>query len=30
VVRLDDKLRVRPSPGLLADLKQLLGPACVS
>ena len=29
VVRLDDKLRVRPSPGLLADLKQLLGPACV-
>ncbi|HKA95265.1 MAG TPA: OB-fold nucleic acid binding domain-containing protein, partial [Streptosporangiaceae bacterium] len=30
VVRLDDKLRVKPSPGLLADLKQLLGPACVS
>ncbi len=30
VVRLDDKLRVRPSPALLADLKQLLGPACVS
>jgi DNA polymerase-3 subunit alpha len=29
VVRLDDKLRVRPSPALLADLKQLLGPACV-
>jgi DNA polymerase III subunit alpha len=29
VVRLDDKLRVRPSPSLLADLKQLLGPACV-
>jgi DNA polymerase-3 subunit alpha len=29
VVRLDDKLRVKPSPGLLADLKQLLGPACV-
>jgi DNA polymerase III subunit alpha len=28
VVRLDDKLRVRPSPSLLADLKQLLGPAC--
>ncbi len=26
VVRLDDKLRVRPSPSLLADLKQLLGP----
>jgi DNA polymerase III subunit alpha len=29
VIRLDDKLRVRPSPSLLADLKQLLGPACV-
>jgi DNA polymerase III subunit alpha len=29
VVKLDDKIRVRPSPGLLADLKQLLGPACV-
>jgi DNA polymerase-3 subunit alpha len=29
VVRLDDKLRVKPSPDLLADLKQLLGPACV-
>jgi DNA polymerase-3 subunit alpha len=29
VVRLDDKLRVKPSPALLADLKQLLGPACV-
>jgi DNA polymerase-3 subunit alpha len=29
VMRLDDKLRVRPSPSLLADLKQLLGPACV-
>jgi len=29
VVKLDDKLRVRPSPSLLADLKQLLGPACV-
>jgi DNA polymerase-3 subunit alpha len=30
VVKLDDKLRVKPSPSLLADLKQLLGPACVS
>ena len=30
VVKLDDKLRVKPSPGLLADLKHLLGPACVS
>jgi DNA polymerase III subunit alpha len=28
VVRLDDKLRVRTSPSLLADLKQLLGPGC--
>ena len=30
VVRLDDKLRVTASPALLGDLKQLLGPACVS
>jgi DNA polymerase III subunit alpha len=30
VVRLDDKLRVTASPALHADLKQLLGPACVS
>ena len=29
VMKLDDKLRVRPSPSLVADLKQLLGPACV-
>ena len=29
VLRLDNKLRVKPSPSLLADLKQLLGPACV-
>jgi DNA polymerase-3 subunit alpha len=29
VLRLDDKLRVKPSPSLLADLKQLLGAACV-
>ncbi|HWG60650.1 MAG TPA: DNA polymerase III subunit alpha [Streptosporangiaceae bacterium] len=29
IVRLDDKLRVKPSPALHADLKQLLGPACV-
>jgi len=29
IVRLDDKLRVKPSPALAADLKQLLGPACV-
>jgi DNA polymerase III subunit alpha len=30
VVRLDDKLRVTTSPALLGDLKQLLGPACIS
>jgi DNA polymerase III subunit alpha len=30
LLKLDDKLRVRPSPSLVADLKQLLGPACVS
>jgi DNA polymerase III subunit alpha len=30
VVRLDDKFRVANSPALLGDLKQLLGPACVS
>ena len=29
VVRLDDKLRVAPSPALMGDLKQLLGPACL-
>jgi DNA polymerase-3 subunit alpha len=29
VLKLDDKLRVRPSPSLVADLKQLLGPTCV-
>jgi DNA polymerase III subunit alpha len=30
VVKLDDKLRVAASPALIGDLKQLLGPACVS
>jgi DNA polymerase III subunit alpha len=30
VVRLDEKLRVSASPALLGDLKQLLGPACIS
>jgi DNA polymerase III subunit alpha len=30
IVRLDDKFRVVNSPALLGDLKQLLGPACVS
>jgi DNA polymerase-3 subunit alpha len=29
VVRLDDKLRVSPSPALMGDLKQLLGPSCL-
>jgi len=29
VLRLDDKLRVKSSPSLLADLKQLLGAGCV-
>ncbi|MFO7252148.1 MAG: DNA polymerase III subunit alpha, partial [Actinomycetes bacterium] len=29
VVRLDDRLRVAPSPALMGDLKQLLGPACL-
>jgi DNA polymerase-3 subunit alpha len=29
VVRLDDRLRVSPSPSLMGDLKQLLGPACL-
>jgi DNA polymerase-3 subunit alpha len=29
VHQLDDKLRIRQSPSLLADLKQLLGPGCV-
>jgi DNA polymerase-3 subunit alpha len=29
VIKLDDKHRVKPSPSLVADLKQLLGPACV-
>jgi DNA polymerase-3 subunit alpha len=29
VVRLDDRLRVTPSPALYADLKALLGPSCI-
>ncbi len=29
VVRLDDRLRVSPSPALYADLKALLGPSCL-
>lgn len=30
VMRLDDNLRVSPSPALFADLKQLLGPGCLT
>jgi len=30
VLRLDDNLRVTPSPALFADLKQLLGPGCLA
>ncbi len=30
VLRLDDTLRVSPSPALFADLKQLLGPGCLT
>jgi DNA polymerase-3 subunit alpha len=30
VMRLDDRLRVTPSPALFADLKHLLGPGCLS
>jgi len=30
VMRLDQGLRVTPSPALMADLKALLGPACLS
>jgi DNA polymerase-3 subunit alpha len=30
VLRLDPRLRVTPSPSLMADLKALLGPGCVS
>jgi len=30
VMRLDDRLRVTPSPALFADLKQLLGPGCLA
>ncbi|HEY0902447.1 MAG TPA: OB-fold nucleic acid binding domain-containing protein, partial [Marmoricola sp.] len=29
LMRLDDRLRVTPSPALFADLKQLLGPGCL-
>jgi DNA polymerase-3 subunit alpha len=30
LMRLDDRLRVTPSPALFADLKALLGPGCLS
>jgi DNA polymerase-3 subunit alpha len=30
VLRLDERLRVTASPALFADLKQLLGPGCLS
>ncbi|WP_426244218.1 DNA polymerase III subunit alpha [Nocardioides sp. LHG3406-4] len=30
VMRLDERLRVTPSPALVADLKQLLGPGCLA
>ncbi len=30
VMRLDDRLRVTPSPALFADLKALLGPGCLA
>jgi DNA polymerase III subunit alpha len=30
VMKLDERLRVTPSPALMADLKALLGPACLS
>ncbi|GII88738.1 DNA polymerase III subunit alpha [Sphaerisporangium siamense] len=29
IMRLDDRLRVAPSPSLMGDLKQLLGPTCL-
>ncbi|ABK52827.1 DNA polymerase III, alpha subunit [Acidothermus cellulolyticus 11B] len=30
ILRLDDRLRVDPTPALMGDLKELLGPACFS
>ena len=30
VLRLDERHRVAPTPALMADLKALLGPACLS
>jgi DNA polymerase-3 subunit alpha len=28
-MKLDERLRVTPSPSLMADLKALLGPSCL-
>ena len=30
VMKLDERLRVTPSPPLMADLKALLGPSCLA
>lgn len=30
LMRLDNQLRVTPSPPLMADLKALLGPSCLA
>jgi DNA polymerase-3 subunit alpha len=30
VMRLDERLRVSPTPALMADLKELLGPGCLA
>ena len=30
VMKLDEQLRVTPSPPLMADLKALLGPSCLA
>jgi DNA polymerase-3 subunit alpha len=30
LMRLDDRLRVSPTPALMADLKALLGPSCLA
>jgi DNA polymerase-3 subunit alpha len=29
-MRLDERLRVSPTPALMADLKELLGPGCLA
>ena len=30
MLRIDDGLRVNPTPALMADLKALLGPSCLA